>query len=54
MRRGHRNPGIAYQKALDALEVAERKLSRAFNAWNNARRALRLADKRLNKSEVIE
>jgi exonuclease VII small subunit len=52
MRRAHRNPGVAYGKALEQLLMAERKLARAFNAWDRARRAVSRADKRLNKAEA--
>lgn len=54
MKRAHRNPGVAYGKALEQLLQAERKLSRAFNAWDRARRAVARADRRLNKAEAEE
>lgn len=52
MKRAPRNPGVAYGRALDTLQTAERRLSRAFNAWNKARLALARADRRLNKAEA--
>lgn len=54
MKRGHPNPGVAYQKGLDQLDAAERKLRRAFTAWTNARRAVANADRRLNKAEATQ
>lgn len=51
MRRGHRNPGIAYSKGIDALTKAERKLRMAFRAWDRAQRAVANAERRLNAEE---
>ncbi len=48
MKRGHRNPGVAYQRGLDQLQAAEKKLRFAFAAWDRARRAVRNAERRLN------
>jgi hypothetical protein len=40
--------GVDYQKALDKLEVAERRLARHFAAWQKARVRVRSLGKRLD------
>jgi hypothetical protein len=40
--------GAVYQDALDALEAAEKKMARSFNAWIKARAKLRALGKRLD------
>jgi hypothetical protein len=40
--------GARYQKALDTLEAAEKKMARAFNAWIKARAQLRALGKRID------
>ena len=52
MRRASLKPrpvlGTKYQKALDTLEAAEKKMARAFNAWIKARARLRSIGKRID------
>ena len=52
MRRASLKPrpvlGTKYQKALDTLEAAEKKMARAFNAWIKARAQLRALGKKLD------
>lgn len=41
--------GRKYQKALDQLEIAERRMARAFTAWLKARRVVKSMGKKLDK-----
>lgn len=43
-----REPGQRYVKAIDRLEIAERKLAMSFNAWIKARKDVRAANKKLD------
>lgn len=43
-----REPGARYVRATDRLEIAERKLAMAFNAWIKARKDVRAANKKLD------
>jgi len=42
-----KNVGAQYGRALSVLEQAERKMTRAFNAWVKARARLKSLDKKL-------
>lgn len=43
-----RTLGAEYGKCLDDLERAERKMARAFNAWQKARARLRSLGKKID------
>lgn len=54
MKRAHTNPGVAYQKALDDLDTAERKMRRAFKAWDRARQRLAREGKKLDRLALLD
>lgn len=47
-----REPHTRYVRATDRLEVAERKLAMAFNAWVKARKDVRNANKKLDSIQA--
>jgi hypothetical protein len=49
-----RNVGEQFAKALELLEERERKLARAFNAWNKTRNMVRALQKRIDQETAAD
>jgi hypothetical protein len=49
-----RNVGEQFAKALELLEERERKLARAFNAWNKTRNMVRALQKRIDTETAAD
>jgi hypothetical protein len=52
-RKQSKEPGHVYVKAMDDLEVIEKKMARLFNAWVKAKAKLRRANAKLDEIQLV-